>query len=261
MDPDDGLLAGAELAAVLRAHGLEPVPDDPPRRVTPRVLHLRRTGGGIAIKVLAPEHAAAARVEAALLAHLAGAGEGYRVLRRVVPQGGEAPVVIDGRSVLVTRWEPGHHRPYEAIDVDGWATLGSTLAALHRRLDQAAELPPLPDLVEGLRALSLDDERRRLGQHQRAVRARGGPGAELLLAMLDERRILLERHASEALARLPAGEHAPIHNDYNVHNYLFHEHGPPTILDWERAVRAPREHELLRCLNHLPDGSALGHRP
>lgn len=46
MDPDDGLLAGAELAAVLRAHGLEPVPDDPPRRVTPRVLHLRRTGEG-----------------------------------------------------------------------------------------------------------------------------------------------------------------------------------------------------------------------
>ena len=76
MDPDDGLLAGAELAAVLRAHGLEPVPDDPPRRVTPRVLHLRRTGGGIAIKVLAPEHAAAARAR-----EEQGGG---RSLRRVV---------------------------------------------------------------------------------------------------------------------------------------------------------------------------------
>jgi len=52
--------------------------------------------------------------------------------------------------------------------------------------------------------------------------------------------------------RSPPGPGQPIHNDDKQHNYLFDGTLPPAILDWEGAIAAQREYEVVRCLNHLP---------
>jgi Ser/Thr protein kinase RdoA (MazF antagonist) len=246
-------LSADELEQVLRGHGLPPrAAGGPPRVVTGRVLHVASAGGELAIKVFAPGQAAQARTEGSLLEHL-GAGDraGYRVQRLVRTVDGRVLLELGERRVLVTRWEHGVHRSYREIDADGWAALGRTLAALHLRLDQAPALP-LPRWVEGLQGRDLDGDRRTLQEHRRRAAVGDRPGAELVGQLLADRAVLLDRHAARCVAALPDGDDRPIHNDYNVHNYLFHDDGPPTILDWERAILAPREFEVCRCLAHLP---------
>lgn len=269
-------LLDPELDEVRRGYGLErgPARGEPgsPRVVTARVLHLPHLlhgGGGLALKVFSAEQRAEALVESSLLAHLNdGRAEGYRVQPLVRTASGEALLSLGERRVLVTRWVHGVHRSYREIDAAGWAELGRTLAALHLRLDEAPPDLPLRRLVDELRARDLDDDRRVLQQHRQraaAIRRSGGrPLAEQVEILLADRLELLERHATHAQAELLApwadAPDRPIHNDFNVHNYLFDEpfdepfdeHGPPLILDWERAILAPREYEVCRCLNHLP---------
>lgn len=247
-----GPLTSAELRTVLEGYGLGAPDDEVPRVVTARVLHLTRTGGGVAIKVFAATEAGPAQAEAALLAHLRGhADEDYRVLEPRPTGDGRGLLALGERRVLVTRWVTGVHRSYREIDASGWATLGRTLAALHRRLDDAPAIP-LRSVVEELRARRLDEDRRLMAEHRRRAEGRRAEEAPLVSHLLAQRLVLLERHAARAQATLPPDERRPLHNDYNVHNYLFHEEGPPTILDWERAMHGPREYEVCRCLNHLP---------
>lgn len=254
-----GPLSQAELAHVLRGYGLPPHDDgEPPVVITARVLHLPSAGGGLAIKVFTPEAQTEAQTEASVLAYLGTGGPThYRVAQLVRTTSGEALLELGARRVLVTRWEPGIHRSYREIDASGWAVLGRALAAVHVGLDEAPALP-LRSLVAELRERDLDHDRRILDEHRRLANASDRPTAALVGRLLADRSVLLERHAMRCLARLPPGDDRPIHNDYNVHNWLFHErgpfheHGPPTILDWERAIHAPREYELCRCLVHLP---------
>ncbi len=64
---------------------------------------------------------------------------------------------------------------------------------------------------------------------------------------------LLDRYYPGSIDAFPADDpQHPIHNDYNQFNYLFTGTLPPLILDWEASIGAPREYELVRCLNHLP---------
>ncbi|MCA9712107.1 MAG: phosphotransferase, partial [Myxococcales bacterium] len=247
-------LAAAPLRQVLRAHGLAPagpVPV-PPREVTPRVLAVETTAGPVAVKVFAPDQRAQAQAECAMLLHLRGHGAGdYRVQQLVMPRSSPPPLVLAGHAVLVTRWEPGEHRPYQAIDAAGWLALGRSLAALHRRLDDHPG-HGLPDLLDALRAVDPDRERATLEAHRRRATAHQAPGAAAVLELLAERAALFDQRGPRALGAIPHVDPRPIHNDYNVHNYLFSPGEPPLILDWERAGRAPRELEVCRCLAHLP---------
>jgi Ser/Thr protein kinase RdoA (MazF antagonist) len=111
---------------------------------------------------------------------------------------------------------------------------------------------PLPSLLGELRARSLEADHRLIDEHRRYAEASGRPDAALVVQILAARAVLLERHAERSRAALPSGDDRPIHNDFNVNNFLFHAGGPPTFLDWERAMNAPREYELCRCLSHLP---------
>jgi Ser/Thr protein kinase RdoA (MazF antagonist) len=252
-------ISDAELERVLAWYGLTARDGAPTARVvTARVLRVAVVDGELAIKVFGREQHARARAEAALLAHLgAGGGDGYRVQRLVRTVAGEELLALDDRRVLVTRWEHGSHRGYQEIDATGWAVLGRTLAALHRSLDDA---PPigLPSVVDEIRERDIDRDREILEDHRRRARESHAAGAVVALRLLDDRAILLERHANRCQSALPDGEIAPIHNDYNVHNFLFDHEGAPTptptpvVLDWERAARAPRELEVIRCLSHLP---------
>ncbi|MCX4240439.1 phosphotransferase enzyme family protein [Paraliomyxa miuraensis] len=247
-----GPLSPAELEHVLRAHGLPWRDGQAAPAITARVLHVPALDGGFAIKVFGPEQRARARAEAALLRHLGTEPlTDVGVQQRVPPSSGELLLALDERLVLVTRWQAGAHRSYQAIDADGWEGLGRAMAELHLRLDQAPWLP-LPSLMADLRARNLEADRRLIDEHRRHVEASGRPDAELVAQLLGDRSVLLDRHAERSQATPPSADDRPIHNDYNVHNFLFHADGPPTILDWERSIFAPREFELCRCLGHLP---------
>lgn len=64
---------------------------------------------------------------------------------------------------------------------------------------------------------------------------------------------MLDRYYPGSIEAFPADDpQHPIHNDYNQFNYLFTGTLPPLIVDWEASIGAPREYELVRCLNHLP---------
>jgi Ser/Thr protein kinase RdoA (MazF antagonist) len=140
---------------------------------------------------------------------------------------------------VVTHWVNGRNKIFTGIIEPEWHALGAELAALHLRLDTFTT--PLPRLTE--QVVDVAAERARIG----ADRTRAPAYAHYL----DARRDLLDRFAPAALAPPPVPER-PIHNDYNQHNYLFDDTMPPTILDWEGAIAAPREYEVVRCMNHLP---------
>jgi Ser/Thr protein kinase RdoA (MazF antagonist) len=257
-DPRGSPLATEALGEVLRAFGLARRGDAPPRVVTARVLHVPSTGGAVAIKVFPAEQHAAATVEAGLLAYLEHAPQAragaHRVqsLRRTLA--GEPLLPLGDCRVLVTRWEDGFHLAYHEIDTTGWLMLGRILAAIHLDLDLYDDAPALPlrSFVDDLRARDLDEDRRTLDAHRRRAATCPHPHAPLLRRMLDDRTALFDLHAHACQATAPSGPDHPIHNDYNVHNTLFHAHGAPTILDWERAILAPRELEVCRSLAHLP---------
>lgn len=260
-DPRTNPLASEALTEVLRAYGLVRRDAAPPRVVTVRVLHVESTGGAVAIKVFPAEQHAAATTEAALLAYLEHAPQARAGARRVQllrrTLAGDTLLPLGERRVLVTRWEDGFHLAYHEVATTGWLMLGRSLAAIHLDLDHVdlddAPAPvSLRSFVDDLRACDLDEDRRTLDAHRRRAAACSHPHAPLLRRMLDDRTALFDLHAHACQATAPTGRDHPIHNDYNVHNYLFHAHGAPTILDWERAILAPRELEVCRSLAHLP---------
>jgi Ser/Thr protein kinase RdoA (MazF antagonist) len=109
------------------------------------------------------------------------------------------------------------------------------------------ELPiSLPRLSAKIRSRDLAAERNLLLQE----RARAD--SDELRQYFDDRLVLFEERAGLALSSFPDGIERPVHNDYNQYNYLFDVTPPPIILDWDRAIAAPREFEVVRCLNHLP---------
>jgi Ser/Thr protein kinase RdoA (MazF antagonist) len=213
------------------------------------ITRLATASGEVAVKRFAEEDGDRARREAELLAHLAAPDARYRVQALVRTTAGELVATGDAGVVVVTRWEPGHAKPYTEIAPREWHALGGALAALHRRLDTFAA--PLPRLSARLASRDLADER--AGHDLNAARTAAlepDRAAELGL-YLDAQRALIDAHGERARA-LPDADERPIHDDFNQHNYLFDGREPPIILDWEGAIAAPREYEIVRCLNHLP---------
>jgi len=214
-------------------------------RVAGDVLHVATGGGDVAVKLFADEDRDRARLEAELLAHLAAPDPRYRVQTLVHAASGELIASGEHGTVLVTRWEPGQFKRYTEITEVEWRALGTELAALHLRLDTFER--PLPRMSALVAARDLGHERTALEANRaRAVAKdpRIGPYLDAQLAILDER--------GARASRMPAAPERPIHNDFNQHNYLFDDRSPPIILDWEGAIAAPREYEVVRCLNHLP---------
>lgn len=228
--------------AIVRGYGLAEVTEV--RTISARVRRLRCGEVLVAAKQYAD--VVQARREAGLLAHLAGRPDPrFAVQRLVRTPGGDDVLVVDGGAIVVTHWEIGTQRSFDRIDRATWEILGRELAALHVALDDAAVA--LPVLLDEVARLDLARERAVLDDHQRRV---AEPELQRLLA---ERRYLLDTHGPR-LAQRPPGDAraAACHHDYNQHNYLFVDAGPPVILDWDRAISAPREYEVVRCLNHLP---------
>lgn len=213
-----------------------------------RVWRIASDRGELAVKWYPiAEHARADR-EAALLGHLEG-GDGYRVQQLVRTTTGDRTWRDDTASAVITHWLAGELRPYDQLALADWRALGDELAALHRRLDVFSG--ELPTLSAAIAARDLERERQALEACRARVRERDPERADELARHLDTQARLLDA-TNQAARRMPADPEHPIHNDYNQYNYLWDGHLPPVILDWDRAIGAPREYEVVRCLNHLP---------
>lgn len=216
--------------------------------VSDNVVQVATSRGELAVKLFVAADVDKAEREAALLAALAVPDARYRVQTLVTTAAGE-PVARtpDEGAVVVTRWLRGEKKQYTSIREDEWRALGSELAALHARLDDfPGALPRASDLVVDIAA-----ERAAIDACRGRVAAKDPARATVIGAYLDARLSLLEARGERGL-RAPTGPERPIHNDYNQHNYLFDGSLPPMILDWEGAIAAPREYEVVRCMNHLP---------
>ncbi|WP_342702198.1 phosphotransferase [Burkholderia arboris] len=223
-----------------------------PRRVSERVWHLPNDGGGgVAVKLYASEHHARAIKEAAVLAHLethVDARFHVQTLKRTTS--GEPLWTGQGSHAMLTRWEAGQFRTYDTFSPAEWDALGASLAALHLSLEQL-HLPSLDTIRARLTAIDADEVRRSL--LDALNRARSNDSAANLYHYVDLALRMLDRYYPGSIERFPADDpQHPIHNDYNQFNYLFTGTLPPLILDWEASIGAPREYELVRCLNHLP---------
>ncbi|MGP1667114.1 MAG: phosphotransferase enzyme family protein [Rhodanobacter sp.] len=222
-----------------------------------RVWRLPTTCGDVAVKQFTlGEHAQAAK-EADLLAHLATHADPrfrtQKLLRTTMADTTQS--TADG-CFLVTRWETGSFKSYDRFSPDEWRALGRSLAALHLSLD-AMQKPAAETLSARLRAINVDDERRRIAQDRARLPVRGSLDTQRLRDYLDTCLRMIDRYYPGSIEGFPADElQHPIHNDYNQFNYLFGDSLPPLVLDWEASIGAPREFEVVRCLNHLPLESA-----
>ena len=214
-----------------------------------RVVHLGSAAGDVAVKLFTTAELARAQLEADLLAHLQPPDAGYRVQTLLRTRAGAPLLPLAAGIALVTRWENGHSKGYRAITSEEWRALGASLAALHDRLDDYPR--PLSRLSASILARDIAAERAAIAAVRPRATAHDPTRAAAVSRYLDDRLQLLEDYAEPARA-LPDDRENPIHNDYNQYNYLFADHSPPLILDWEGAMGAPREYEVVRCLNHLP---------
>ncbi len=241
--------APPDLAALCTAYGIEAQGE--PQAASPRVWRLRTSAGELAIKRHGADRQAQAANEAAILAHLqAHPDPRFRVQALCLTTDGEPLWMGPHGPALVTRWVTGTSRTYDTFTHAEWQALGTSLAALHARLDGLALVP-----VDSLHARlqGLDDDALRRGLRQDLCRASRLGRAAALRPYVKTCLRLLDVHYPGAMAAFPSEDpQALIHHDYNQFNLLFGTSLPPTVLDWEAAIRAPRVYELVRCLNHLP---------
>lgn len=224
------------------------------QRITARVSRWQSDASEIAIKAFPAAERHLGVREAGLLAFLAGAGDapGFRVQTLLKTADGAAWADHAGGSVLVTRWEAGDYRSYDTYSAGEWAALGSSLAALHRRLDVMADAP-VETLSARLRRIDLSTDMARLRPESMDLPPHDEIDAAWVARYLATCRRMLEACHAGALGAFPSDDpQRPIHNDYNQFNYLFDGVLPPLIIDWEASIGAPREFEVVRCLNHLP---------
>ena len=206
-----------------------------------------RDRGDVAVKVFEGADRAAGSTEAAVLAGVSAvvtAEDPVRVQRLIA-----GPFTDDEAIVVVTAWEPGQQRRVDELAIADWSALGRALAALHRALDGAGlDALTLTEPARVQQHLDLDVERGRVDEQRRRAFAKDHGAHDRYFA---RRLQLLEAHGAIA-CRGTTAPSGVIHNDYNVYNYLFVDERPPLVLDFDRAARAPRLFEIVRCLNHLP---------
>ncbi|WP_233238799.1 phosphotransferase enzyme family protein [Bordetella sp. LUAb4] len=237
-------LSADVLDEIYVAYGLSPgMATTRASRVSERVWRFSTAKGGVAVKFYGQDQLVRARKETALVAYLnTQADHRFRVQTLLRTTAG-APLWLGPHArAMVTAWAPGATRTYDTYTLAEWAALGASLASLHLSLDQYPAAMP-DTLLARLAAFDIDEIRRELGQAEKHG----------LQTYVDACLRLIDQHYAGSLAGFPTDDpQRPIHNDYNQFNYLFGETLPPLVLDWEASIGAPREYEVVRCLNHLP---------
>lgn len=192
---------------------------------------------------------AIAAKESSILLHLSDAAPACKVQELLLCKTGEALASTELGPIMVSRWIEGVSKSYDQVDVGTWAVLGRSLAALHQAL-RGFRCSAAESLSAQLLCLEIDGERIRIANDREALRSLGVPTEALNLQ--DARIHLMEAHLEPCVSGWPKNGAQLIHNDYNVHNYLFGDEGELAVIDWDRSLYAPKEYEVVRCLNHLP---------
>ncbi|MDR8068757.1 phosphotransferase enzyme family protein [Burkholderia cenocepacia] len=225
----------------------------PPTQVSERVWHLPTSGGaGVAVKLYALEHHARAVKETAVLAHLE-THDDLRFHVQTLERTTSGASLWSGQHAhaMLTRWEAGQFKTYDTFSPAEWDALGASLAALHVSLERL-HLPSLDTIRARLTSIDADAVRRNLLDALDRADANAADATNLR-RYVDLALRMLDRYYPGSIEAFPADDSQhPIHNDYNQFNYLFTGTLPPLIVDWEASIGAPREYELVRCLNHLP---------
>ena len=237
------------LEAICHAFGL--AQGQHAQQVSERVWRVPHNDGDVAVKIYAAEQGERARKEAAVLAHLQPTNHtAYRVQTLLCTMDGATTWSGLGSHALATKWVQGSSKTYDTFTPQAWSALGASLAALHERL-LSLQLPGNDTLKDRLQAVNPQQIRHSLltlAHH--ASQDNAPPGLQDYTHACQE---LFDTHYARCLDNFPQDDpQHPIHNDYNQFNYLFDEQALPLILDWEASIGAPREYELVRCLNHLP---------
>ncbi|WP_156757571.1 phosphotransferase [Actinokineospora pegani] len=153
----------------------------------------------------------------ALVAEHVGLGDGVRTVD------GEPVSVRDGRWMAVSRWNGGVLGVEAEMTAQHWRSLGGLL----RRVHSAPRRAGLPEDRHDLGALLARLE---------ATRWRGHPVVRDLRARAVE------------LAGLPAGPRGVCHGDPHLGNTFAHADGTVSLIDWDDAVSARPEWDVMFVL-------------
>ncbi len=221
------------------------------KRTTWKTNHVARveTRDGLAYAVKHFRSPALAARESSILVHLANADLACGIQTLHLCTNRDALATTDLGPMMASQWIEGASKPYRQIDAEGWRQLGRALASLHQAL-VSYRGETHESLSTSLQALAIESERTRIASDRQALQAIAAPSEAL--ALQDAKLHLLESHLVPCMATWPTLTPQLLHNDYNVHNYLFDTGGALSVIDWDRCVLAPREYEVVRCLNHLP---------
>jgi len=224
-----------------------------PMPVTERVSRWSTDQGDVAVKRFTAADSLRGAREAELIAFLGShRDDAYRVQSLIRTTTGKTSTEHDGQRILVTRWEAGTYRPYDTYSAAEWACLGRCLASLHARLDEVTT--PSPDTLSlRLGRIDVEAELFRLEPSGLFIPEHVGIDSSSVTRYLAVCRDMFASCYARAIEAFPFDDpEQPVHNDFNQFNYLFHSGLPPLIIDWEASIGAPREFEVVRCLNHLP---------
>ena len=193
-------------------------------------------------------------LEASILGHLnAEPAPEYRVQLLVRTLEGAPVFASPDRTYLLTRWQSGSAKPWQEFSADDWHTLGSTLGALHTRL-RSLRLGalPVPSLSRRVTGLDRESESAKIKSHRLiAAQKEIYPLRRKADAYFGQRLLLLERFFP-LLPRLRPEDEQLIHNDYTESNFVFDDGGSIMVTDWERAIRAAPEYDVVRGLVMVP---------
>lgn len=206
------------------------------------------------LKIFDAANAERGELEASILEHLnAHPSPAYRAQQLVCTRRG-SPLFTYGESAcLLTRWRSGSAKKWREFSSDDWRVLGGTLGALHARL-RGLRLPalPVPSLSRRVAERDYASERDRIETHRRlAAQHESYPLRHEADAYFEQRLRLLDKfHPLVELSAMT--DEQLIHNDYTEANFIFDERGGILIVDWERAIYAVPEYEVVRSLVIVP---------
>lgn len=234
-----------------RAYGLGLC--DQPRKIDTHVWKLTSETGALAVKYFVPGQTRLALREATVLRYLCNScDQRIRVPGLLTTRAGHPTLALPEAVVMLTHWVAGRYKTYKHFTDNDWAALGRTLGALHRRLE-GLSMTAMPTLHRRLHRIDPVEEHARIEAARERMPDNSHFSVKQVHAYLDTRKRLFDECFENSLDAFPRDDpQAPIHNDFNQFNYLFNAKTPPLILDWAAVIGAPREYEVVRCLNHLP---------
>lgn len=149
-----------------------------------------------------------------------------------------------GRRLVVTPWVSGHRPVRRRMDQRQWTTYGALLAHIHAAPPPAQALPAEDYDHHKVTSATyaVDRELRNYrGRdhtvHELASRWRDGLGGQI-------RRLLASADELAAQLRAEPPPHVLCHGDPHLGNVLLVD-GSPWLLDWDDAMLAPRERDLV----------------